>query len=196
MKKYRCIIFFSIMAGLLGCSAAGVVYTSDPYKKLNNAYALMNQGRPIPAERSAKEALASYAESNNKAGVAESHIFFGQLYKHKSYELFDTSARQINEESSRDKSIYHSQKAVDIYTDLGNYTQAAKAKFALANGYVKKDKATACRLYDESVMDFTKGKRLNTTEGFKFNPKFKSFESMVASFKQKFCSNKENSSPL
>ena len=178
MSITKLILVATITTLLFGCAAAGVPYTSDPFKKIGNGYALMNMGRGLPAEKLAKEALKTFEENNNKNGIAEAHILLGQLYKQ---EFFGKNV----------KSAYHSGKAIAIYEGMGNHTQAAKAKFAQANAYLQIDKAKACNLYEASLGSLKRGRIENPKEKFQFNPHFKSAEDMISGFKTHNCA--ENS---
>lgn len=52
MNKELSVVLLAIgFSALVGCSAAGVVASSDPQQKLADADALLDQGRPLPAER-------------------------------------------------------------------------------------------------------------------------------------------------
>ena len=185
MNYYKGIVLLIFFTSLLGCAAAGVVYTSDPYKKIDNAYSLMRQGRAIPAERLGKEALADFTKSSDKFGIAEAHLFFGQFYKHKTYRAYASYYKDGNEyDPTNGKAIFHSAKAVETFINLGNYTQAAKAEFSLANSYIKSDKNKACQLYDKSLVSYEKGKKLNPGESFWFDPRFNSFEDLVNAYKK------------
>lgn len=171
-------LFLNILALLtLGCVAAGVPYTEDPYKKISYAYELMNQGRYIPSEKLGHEALAKFTEQGNRTGIAEAHILLGQLYKHPAYSVPPAS----------DKSALHSQQALDIFVELGNFAQATKAQFAIANAYIERDKERGCSAYDDSLKLYEKGKKINPGESFQINPNFKDFPDMVKAFKDEYC---------
>ncbi len=91
----RCLVFAKIVllcGGVMGCAAVGVGQTSNPLQKLNDAYGLMGQCRPIPAERLIGKALHIYEEKGDEIGMAEAHHTFGNLYKnqcdHSKYEKY------------------------------------------------------------------------------------------------------------
>ena len=190
MKLAKVLTLSGFALVMLGCSAAGVSYTSDPMQKLADGYELMNQGRAIPAETLGKEALLSFQESGDQYGLAETHIFFGQLYKHRAYRDAAEYYTKYNEyDPTNEKSITHTRKAIDIYVVIGNYTQAEKGKFALANAYLKNDKNMACNLYEDSIISLKKGSVENPGETFYFNPNFASAEDMISSFKTRYCAN-------
>ena len=171
----RTLIIFSLTYILLGCSAAGVVYTADPYKKVNDSYIMMNQGRPIPAERFAKEALVEFTSKNDHFGKGEAHIALGLLYK--------TSMMK-----KQSKSISHFKKAIEEFTSANNIANTAKAKFGLANAYAgdnQNDKQ--CEMYNESLKDYELSIEQNPNTQFKFNPAFSSFGEMVKAFTKEYC---------
>jgi len=53
-----------------GCSAAFVVATFDPYKKPGHASALLDVGRPLPAERLILEAIDIFQKKDDPQGLA------------------------------------------------------------------------------------------------------------------------------
>ena len=188
MNKLKLLSILFLTTAVLGCSSSGVIYTVDPMQKLVNGYDLMNQGRAIPAERLGKEALASFTGSSDQNGIAESHIFLGQLYKHKAYRDAADFYKKNNEyDPTNRKSISHTQQAIDIYEAMGNYVQMAKGQFALANAYLSSDNSKSCSLYEESITSIAKGKIENPGESFQFNPSYGSAEEMINSFKAKYC---------
>ena len=175
MVKKLALIFIPVF--ILGCAAAGVPYTEDPNEKINYGYALLNQGRAIPAEKMGKEALEKFTEQDNRFGVAEAHIFLGQLYKHPAY----------SSPPSSEKSVNHSQQALNIFSEMGNYAQATKAQFAIANAYIESNKEKGCEAYDASLELYEKGKKLNPGESFQISSSYRSFPEMVKAFKNQFC---------
>jgi len=190
MKNYRLLFLSCCLTILSGCAAFGVPYTSDPLTKLSYSYTLMNQGRPLPAEKLANEALESFTKDGNTFGMADVHIFFGQLYKHSSYRSFSKYYEEQGEyDPTNGKAIFHSQEAVELFESIGNFTQTAKAKFALANAYLGSNNEKACLLYDETLEAYEKGKTVNPGDSFQFNQYYKTFEGLVEAFKGEYCVN-------
>ena len=171
----RVFILLSFILSILGCSAAGVIHSSDPYQKVNNSYAMINQGRAIPAERFAKEALQEFEENNDAFGQGEAHVVLGLLYKSPVMKI-------------QDKSIHHFIKAIESFGSINNYANLAKSKFGLANAYAQNNEnKKQCEFYASSIADYKKAKQINPNESFKFNPSFSSFEEMVIAFKKEYC---------
>ena len=80
----RCLRSLVAVAPLLltGCAGFGIVATSDPDVKLEDALVLFGQyNRPLPAERLIREAIAIYEERKDQAGLGKAYqtygIFFG-----------------------------------------------------------------------------------------------------------------------
>ncbi|TNC83168.1 MAG: hypothetical protein C9356_01615 [Oleiphilus sp.] len=169
------IALFLFITSLVGCSAAGVIYTSDPYQKVSNSYAMMSQGRPIPAEKFAKEALEQFKEINDVFGQGESLVALGLLYK--------SNLMQNDQEA-----VEKFQQAVTLFQSINDYSSLAKTKFALANAYAGlnlKDKQ--CATYSESLENYAKSKELTPQATFRFNSAYSSFDAMVKDFQKGYC---------
>jgi len=171
----RNIIIILSVIYLSACAAAGVTYTSDPYKKISNAYQMVQMNRYIPAERFAKEALKEFIKTNDKFGQGEAYTALGGLYK----QMF----------KNQTKAIKNFKNAIKAYQEANNYTMVGKAKFGLANAYHAGNQLDKhCDMYNQSIADYKKGKKLNPKSDFRINPRFTSFEEMVNAFKNKYCS--------
>lgn len=81
-------------------------------------------------------------------------------------------------------SIRNYRQAIDIWSQLGDLTGVAKAKFEMGNSYgLDKDIARQCLMFRESLSDYHAGKALPTSQQFAIrNPHFKDFEDMVRAF--------------
>ncbi len=141
MKKIRLPLIFLIITALLGCSAVGVPYTSDPHEKLVQAYQLMNLQRAMPAERLAKESLSIFIAEGNISGESEAHFVLGVIYK--SNQGFE----RISGEESLDESILHLSKAQEGYLSINEKIQASKVTFEMAQAYRGKTISQNTALY-------------------------------------------------
>ena len=174
---------------LSGCAAALVPYTSDPNTKLKNSYALLSTGRALPAEKFAKEALETFESENDFEGMAEAHVFLGQFYKSQTYRSYENFYKSNDSyDPSNGKSIHHSQLAVDLYHQIKNYTQQAKAKSVLATAYLTEDRNRACSLFDESLETYEIGKVETPLESFEYNTYYGSFNGLIEAYQQEYCS--------
>lgn len=57
----------------------GVLPTSDPVKKIRDAYALMGRGRALRANQFASEALSVFESQNDLDGMARAHSVLGDI---------------------------------------------------------------------------------------------------------------------
>ncbi|MBC7009402.1 hypothetical protein BIZ38_13130 [Pseudoalteromonas sp. BZK2] len=177
---------------LLGCAAAGVPYTSDPMKKLNYAYELMNtEDRGLAAERLGLEALADLEKSNNLYGVAEAHTFLGLYYKSRSYRYHKDFYTKHNEyDPTAGKSIEHFKLAAEAFEKDGDYWGVSKALFAMGNAFLTdNDKVNGCNKFSESLEIYRSDKNVFVGRVHPHNPAFESYEAMVEGFITKHCAN-------
>lgn len=187
MRNFLALILITII--LSGCAAALVPYTSDPNTKLRNSYSLLSTGRAIPAEKFAKEALKTFETKNNLEGMAETHVFLGQFYKSQTYRRYEKFYKDKGSyDPTNGKSIHHSQLAVDIYSQIKNPTQKAKAKSVLATAYLTEDRNKACALFDESLEAYEIGKEKTPLESFEYNNYYGSFNGLMEAYKKEYCS--------
>lgn len=82
MQKFRFLICVCSLSFLFGCAGVGIVATSDPLTKLNDAEDLfMSQDRPLPAEQLIREAMAIYQERNDPHGLGHAHREYADLLR-------------------------------------------------------------------------------------------------------------------
>jgi hypothetical protein len=75
----RMVLLIAISASLVGCAAVGVTSSDDPSKKLVDAGHLLDQGRPLPAERLIHEAIEIYREHDDPHGLGYAYALYGEL---------------------------------------------------------------------------------------------------------------------
>jgi hypothetical protein len=170
---------------LSGCSAALVPYTSDPNKKLANATALQQAGRPLPALRLANEALSDFEKDNDVFGMAEVHHFLGGFYRSSPYREFYKN--EPNYDPGFTLSIRNYELAVSEFRqekDLGGVT---KSLFEMGQSYyLAGDKEKSCRVHQESLETFKSATVVKDSKGrvhiHTWNSKFKNMGEMITSF--------------
>jgi hypothetical protein len=70
MRNIRFLLGLSGLLFLVGCAGLGIVATSDPMTKLNDAeHLIMVQNRPLPAEKLIFEAMEIYQKQDNSRGL-------------------------------------------------------------------------------------------------------------------------------
>lgn len=162
---------------LAGCAGFGVVATSDPLAKLNDAeHLFLRQQRPLPAERLIREAMAIYQERDDQHGLGNANREYGDLLRSTAILKWEKVYRR---DGFQDKSITFDnrfEKASEFYrTAIGHYEKAAAQKResgqydALTNVYfnmawsyyVIDDKQKACSSYDRAVEAYTENMRRN-----------------------------------
>ncbi|TDP01865.1 hypothetical protein [Marinomonas balearica] len=144
--KYFLLLFilFSV-----GCATRPIPETSNPKKKIENAYRLRDRGQPIKAETLIGEALAIFKKRDSRSGVAGAYIAFGDLYKSKSYQGAIDTLENVHELKSYQDSANYYQKASDVYYEEGNTFMASWALMGMGDAYYSADNLEqACESYD------------------------------------------------
>lgn len=185
-------IIVCLSALILGCAAAGVPNTSDPNKKLSNAYYLMNsEGRALPAENLGLEALADFKAANDMYGVAEAEHFLGTFYKSGVYRAYSDFYKKHDEyDPTATKSIFHFNNAIQAFKKDGDYWGVSKSTFALGNSYATdNDLDNACKNYRKALEIYKSDKNVFKGRIHPHNPSFESYEAMINAFIKSKCQN-------
>lgn len=120
-----------------GCAGVGVVATTDPLTKLNDAEDLfVRLDRPLIAERLIKEAMTIYQEQDNFHGLGNAHREYADL-------LLSTSvskkwAKFYRENGFQDKTVTfenRAAKALEYYAKALEYYARASDQLRNANRY-------------------------------------------------------------
>jgi tetratricopeptide (TPR) repeat protein len=155
MRKTSVLLIILLL--IVGCSAALVPYTSDPSKKIDQAYALMDSGRPLPAEKLIDDALEIYQKEGNELGIAEVYHTYGNLYKTGIY--YSSSRVSERRVKTKEEAVGYFQKAVDLYLNHNDFIGAAKCQFGIGQVYwVVGKKTEACAALDDSLASYNKAK--------------------------------------
>jgi len=162
---------------LSGCAGFGIVATSDPLTKLNDAADLFErQDRPLPAERLIREAIAIYQEDNDLHGLGNAYREYGDLLRSPAVAKWETVYRR---DGFLDKSVTFDNrlaKASENFTKALEYYQRSEqqlrdsAKFdALTNvyynmawcHYLLNEHDKACGYFDKTVDAYNENIRRN-----------------------------------
>jgi tetratricopeptide (TPR) repeat protein len=165
---------------LSGCAGVGIVSTSDPGVKLDDAVVLFQKkNRPLPAEELIQEALVIYQERDDRHGLGNAHREYGDLLRSPAVVNWEPAYRKSG--SFLDKSITFDNrlaKASEQYSiALENYRRAeqqelAASKYdALTNVYYNMAwsnlalgaRDEACTDFDRSLQAYNENMRGNPT---------------------------------
>jgi tetratricopeptide (TPR) repeat protein len=165
---------------LSGCAGVGIVSTSDPAVKLNDAEVLfLRENRPLPAESLIREALVIYQERDDPHGLGNAHREYADLLKSPAVGNLEPFYRKRG--GFLDRSITFDNrltKASEQYSlALENYRRAeqqelAASKYdALTNVYYNMAwsnlalgaRDEACTDFDRSLQAYNENMRRNPT---------------------------------
>lgn len=149
MLKVIAFILFGFV--VLGCSAVGVIESSDPDIKIEQAYALMNVGRALPAQRLFKEAIDIAKERKDRYLEARAIVGLGDLYRNAQYGV--DKQNLTNYKLSTEKY----DEAARVYTEIG-FNKGATMAYLGAAWAAAMDGNTqlACGYYKKTAAAFKK----------------------------------------
>lgn len=82
IPKKLCTCLLAVVSSLLfGCASVGLISSDDPDKKLSDAGHLIDQGRPLPAERLIHEAIAVFRERDDPQGLGYAYGLYGEFLR-------------------------------------------------------------------------------------------------------------------
>jgi tetratricopeptide (TPR) repeat protein len=187
--KIRNLAFCLLLAfGLSACSAVGVIESSDPAVKLEQAGDLLgNLDRPGPAERLIREAIDIYQQRGDEAGLADAYRGYGYFYRsiavHKRAEIYRQHGfldKTATYNTRYEKSAEYYERAEALYLKLGRSDLAMQVQFNKARvlGHIgEKDKA--CAAYDQSLEAYRKNIAANTGVKANLPAGYSDYEEMV-----------------
>jgi hypothetical protein len=114
-------IITSFLAFLLtACTGMNVMETSDPNIKLQQSKQMIQQGRPLMADRLIFQAIELYKKNNDSLGVAEGYFSYAALYREESIKSY--------------KTIYDPtfQKSINSYQEAIVWFKKAKSEIGVA----------------------------------------------------------------
>lgn len=195
MRVLKFLVGVSLLSILVGCAGVGVVVSSDPLAKLNDAQELyQRQDRPLPAERLIREALAIYKEQDDPHGLGNSYRQYGDFLRSPAVSQWETVYRR---DGFQDKSVTFDNrlvKASEYYSKALEYYQRAEVQHRKASRFdsltnVYFNMAWSYQMLDDrekACSNLDKALEANA-ENVKRNPTAKQFGSIanaVASAKQ------------
>ncbi|MGY2272157.1 MULTISPECIES: hypothetical protein [Pseudomonas] len=184
LKLALCALAFSALAG---CSAAGVVASSNPQQKLADADALLDQGRPLPAERLIVEAVQLCTTAGDQLCLADAYRGYGLFFmssalasqkdRYVSQGFLDATATyqqrfvKANEYLEKSRAIYAQAARFEVVTNLNLNRGFA---FEMAG-----DKSAACQAYGDSLAASQENTRLKPGAVIQVPAKYGTFERYI-----------------
>jgi hypothetical protein len=174
---------------LAGCAGVGVVATSDPTRKLQDAEVLFgSEDRPLIAERLIREALEISEQQQDEFGVANAYRTYGFFFRSPSVsghwgEYYRKSGFLESSVAWEDRfsgSIQFFQKAVEIYDRLGRYDASTNINLNMGFTYfIMHDKSNGCQAFTKSLDSYHANLKVNPAAKPQAPPGYSSFEEYV-----------------
>ena len=171
-------VFLSFGTILAACTGVGIVETSDPLVKLDDAAVLfMRKDRPLPAEKLIQEAIGIYQQRGDAHGLGNAYREYADLLKSPAVSAWEASYRKAG--GFLDRSITFDNretKAAELYNRALAYyrravpeLKATKQYDALTNTYFNMawsywrlgEIAEACAEYDHTIAAYQENMGLN-----------------------------------
>lgn len=156
-----------LLALIAGCSGVGHVATSDPNRKIGQAYSLMSQDRLLLAEDMIRQALASFESAGDQLGMAEAYNAYGNLYKNDLY-INGRWKAKFKELGTYDgtymKSIESFSKCRDLFKQIQDGSGEAKCLLGAGNAYgLRGDNIKECEYYKRALSTYNNAKQTRGT---------------------------------
>jgi len=197
-KRFAVLCAFAVMSG---CVGVGIIATGDPLEKLNDSEDLfMSQGRPLPAERLIREAMAIYEERGDAHGLGNANRQYGDLLRspavmkweqvYRRYGFQDISITFDNRlEKAKEfyrTAITYYDRAAQEHLRTGKYDALTNVYFNSAWSYLNlNEKNKACANYDMAVEAYDENIRRNPSAKPYAPPGSGSFSEFIASAKRR-----------
>jgi hypothetical protein len=145
---------------LIGCAGVGIVATSDPAVKLDDAFYLYEKhNRPLPAEMLIREALAIYEERGDQAGIGKAYLEYGKFFASDAVARWEYVYRR---DGFRDKSVTFDQRfaksveylerARPLLWDAQQFDAVTNLDYNLGWSYVRtKQRDKTCEAFTRSL---------------------------------------------
>jgi tetratricopeptide (TPR) repeat protein len=137
------IVSLSVVFSLSSCAGVGVVDSSDPLLKLNDAaYLFGRENRPVPAETLILEAIATYQKRDDPHGSGNANREYADFLRSQAVVNWQTAYRRngffdrsVTYDNRLEKASEHYAKALEYYR-LAETKELAAGKYdALTNVY-------------------------------------------------------------
>lgn len=162
MTKARAVISaFSISCLLQACAGVGIVASSDPQVKLNDARHLFTfQDRPLPAERLIREAIEICEKNADQDCLAEAYLAYGYFFRSDAVQSWEKVYRRdgfldrtVSFDDRFEKSKEYIEKAKPLIEKSKAYDVQTNAYLNFGAEYERQGKQSeACDMYAKSLV--------------------------------------------
>ncbi|WP_293625741.1 hypothetical protein [Salinisphaera sp.] len=179
-------LLFPVVLVLQGCSYALVPETSDPLRKIDQAYQMWSVGRWVPAEGLGREALAMAEQSGDPVAIANSHRYLGNFYKSGLYrEHAQWFAEQGRYDPTSGLSIFHFEKAEQTWASIDNHVGMALDQFNQGVAYsIDDDHEKTCERYATALDTYESAHEEFANTKLPISSHFKDFPEMIDAFSE------------
>jgi tetratricopeptide (TPR) repeat protein len=143
-----------ILTFLSGCAGVGMVYSSDPNQKLEDAAVLNNQqNRPLAAKRLILEVISTCEESKDRICTAKAWVQYGFLLRSESAGRWEQEhGKGAFPDNRYDESAKYFEKAATTFVELKIYDKATHAYYNQGITFeLAGRKPEACISYSKSL---------------------------------------------
>ena len=182
-----CIMLVLISIG--GCSAVGVIASSDPYQKLADAASLAEHNRPTVAERLIVESIAICKETDDQLCFADAYRSYGLFFMSESIEgrqwkpnyaqngFIDST---VNLDNRYSRAIDFLKKSRNIYIENDEHDAVTNLSLNIGFAYgMQGDYPSACLAYDESLKAYAENVRNNPNVKIHLPEKYANFSNYI-----------------
>jgi len=181
-----------LLLAVSGCSAAGIIETSDPYKKLAQAGHLEQAGRVSVARRHIFEAIEIFQQQGDDRGLAEAYRRYAFLVRVNGVDVItrlappDPSQTPTNEDGRMDISIEYFEKSLAIAEANDQQGLIANLHYNIGGShYFAGRLAEACLSFDRSLASYRKSVEIKPDLVVDIPPGVKDFPELIDRAKQK-----------
>ena len=170
LKNIKRVICFSVAFSLSACTGVGIVASSDPHVKLNDAeYLFMKENRPVPAETLIQEAIVIFQKRDDPHGLGNAHREYGDLLRSQAVVNWEAAYRRsgffdrsVTFDNRLAKASEHYTKALEYYR-LAETQELAAGKYdELTNVYYNMawsnlalgERDAACADFDRTLLAY------------------------------------------
>jgi tetratricopeptide (TPR) repeat protein len=180
---------------IIGCSAVGVPYTSDPAKKLNYSRNLfINFDRPLPAESLIKESYEACDDNypNDDTCFAAVYMTYAEFLESDAVDNWSAGYKKsgfwdksVTLENRFEKAIEYWFKAMRIFEEKGMFAEASNAHFNVGSIYHFRFRniEKACEEYNQSIQSHLRFKNERPDVAVMLPKGYRSFIEFINSYK-------------